>query len=100
MSLPLPPKLPNGVRITGISRGSLGEKFGKDDQLFGAQTPPGINRSSMPCVTWPTLPPVWVLTHAHGCGVPQRALYAGHENDVLIVYVGRHPFASSVRMFG
>src|ERR671933_1231349 len=99
MSFPLPPKVPNGVRITGNSRGSEAEKFGNDDQLFGVQTPPGIRRASMPCVTWPTLPPVCVLTQDHGCGVPHSALYAGQVPEVLTVYCGRQPFAISSRMF-
>src|SRR6476646_1077171 len=98
-SLPLPLNDPNGVTNMGTMRVSPGGRLGNIDQLLGcwAQLPPCRMRSSIPCVTWPTDPPVCVFTQNHGCGVLQSDAYDGQAADRLIVYWGWQPWAISPR---
>src|SRR5262245_17629390 len=102
MSLPVPENVPNGVMISGITRGSFGYSSGSYGQWTGAVQllePPRI-RSLRPWATCPTELPVCSFAHGHGCGCPHRALYAGQVNDGFLMYVGAQPATSSPRKFG
>src|SRR5437762_1764643 len=103
--LPLPLKLPKGVRKTWMTRGSPGGKFGNMLQLLWPSWPAGgqafgfslpRTRRFRPLGTWFVAWPVWTATHGQGCGEPHSALTLfGHTVPRFLVYVGRQPYASS-----
>src|ERR1041385_343804 len=78
--LPVPLKLPNGVRKTWTIRGSPAGRFGNMLQLLWPRSPAagqafGLSlprtRRFRPCGTWFVAAPVWIATQSQGCGDPQ-----------------------------
>src|SRR5437763_15793293 len=92
VALPDPLKVPYGVSTISTIRLSPAGNFGNMVQLFGPlvalQVPFLAPKTRMfrPSPIWPTAPPVWVATQAHGWAVAHRALgVAGHTVPVLIL---------------
>src|SRR4051795_4670503 len=94
--LPLPWKVPNGVRNTETIRRSDCERFGKLLQWLGDVQVVGLSvprmRWFMPAPTWLTAWPVRMSTHVQGWGRPFIVL--GHVCPVFRSYVGWQPSAS------